>query len=79
MSAHATPAPYALGAHAPAGRGKRATAWWGIIVRSLQAIESRRLLAQMDDRMLSDVGMSRSDALREAARAPWDVGPQQRI
>jgi uncharacterized protein YjiS (DUF1127 family) len=29
----------------------------------------------MDDRMLKDIGVSRSDALEEAARAPWDLTP----
>jgi uncharacterized protein YjiS (DUF1127 family) len=30
----------------------------------------------MDDRMLKDIGLTRSDALEEAARKPWDLGPR---
>ena len=33
---------------------------------------NRRELAQMDDRMLSDIGASRSDAVMEASRPLWD-------
>ena len=39
----------------------------------LRAIATRRQLAEMDDRMLRDVGISRVDALAEAERAPWDL------
>jgi uncharacterized protein YjiS (DUF1127 family) len=44
----------------------------------LHAIESRRHLAEMDARMLSDIGISRCEALEEAARAPWDLMPRRR-
>ena len=27
----------------------------------------------MDDRLLSDIGIGRADALMEASRAPWDI------
>jgi uncharacterized protein YjiS (DUF1127 family) len=40
----------------------------------LRAVQTRRQLAQMDDRMLRDIGISRADALMEAGRAPWDLG-----
>ena len=39
-----------------------------------RAHRTRRLLAEMDDRMLSDIGIGRGDALMEASRAPWDIG-----
>ena len=39
------------------------------------AWQSRRMLAAMSERELRDIGISRSDALREAARWPWDLGP----
>ena len=39
----------------------------------LRAIATRRQLAEMDDRMLRDIGISRVDALAEAERAPWDL------
>ena len=45
-------------------------AWLGAV---LHAIETRRRLAEMDDRMLKDIGISRADALEEAGRAPWDL------
>ena len=34
---------------------------------------SRARLAQMDDHMLADIGLSRTAALAEAARPIWDV------
>jgi uncharacterized protein YjiS (DUF1127 family) len=33
----------------------------------------RRQLAQLDSARLDDLGLSRRDALSEAARKPWDV------
>jgi uncharacterized protein YjiS (DUF1127 family) len=42
----------------------------------LRAVRTRRQLAEMDDRMLRDIGISRLDALREAERAPWDLTPR---
>jgi uncharacterized protein YjiS (DUF1127 family) len=41
----------------------------------LRAMQTRRQLASMEDRMLSDIGVSREDALREARRAPWNLAP----
>ena len=38
-----------------------------------RAHRTRRLLAEMDDRLLSDIGIGRGDALMEASRAPWDI------
>ena len=57
--------------------GKRA-GWLARLRRSLQAIESRRHLTEMDRRMLADIGISRSEALEEARRAPWDLAPPRR-
>ena len=34
---------------------------------------SRRSLASLSDAQLSDIGVTREEANREAARAPWDV------
>lgn len=48
------------------------------LARAARAFESRRHLAAMDDRMLSDIGISRLDALAEAGRRPWDVMPVRR-
>jgi uncharacterized protein YjiS (DUF1127 family) len=41
-----------------------------------RAIQTRRQLAEMDDRMLRDIGISRADALHEAERLPWDLTPR---
>ncbi|MBP0464346.1 DUF1127 domain-containing protein [Roseomonas sp. PWR1] len=56
----------------------RGTTWLDWLRRVLHAVESRRHLAEMDDRMLSDIGISRTDAMREATRAPWDLTPPRR-
>jgi uncharacterized protein YjiS (DUF1127 family) len=50
----------------------RAT-WLGWVRRTLRAIETRRYLAEMDQRMLADIGITRSQAIEEARRAPWDL------
>jgi uncharacterized protein YjiS (DUF1127 family) len=39
----------------------------------LRAAMTRRQLAEMDDRMLKDIGISRIDAMLEADRLPWDL------
>ena len=39
----------------------------------LRAAVTRRQLAEMDNRMLKDIGISRVDALQEADRLPWDL------
>ena len=54
-----------------AAQPKRA-GWLAWMTRCLQAIETRRHLAEMDDRMLKDIGITRLDALHEAGRSPWD-------
>ena len=38
-----------------------------------RAHRTRRLLAEMDDRLLSDIGIGRGEALMEVSRAPWDI------
>ena len=43
-------------------------------MRMARARQTRRLLAEMDDRMLADIGIGRGDALMEASRAAWDLG-----
>ncbi|UFN49029.1 DUF1127 domain-containing protein [Roseomonas sp. OT10] len=78
MSAHTSPVALVYGAGAPASRGQRAMGWMHAVFRVFQAIESRRLLAEMDDRMLSDIGISRSEADHEANRAPWDLAAPSR-
>jgi uncharacterized protein YjiS (DUF1127 family) len=55
-------------------RARDAFVQW--LLRTGQAIETRRQLAEMDDRMLQDIGISRADALVEAERSSWDLGPR---
>ena len=38
-----------------------------------RAMTTRRMLAEMDDRMLADIGISRAQAAFEADRLPWDT------
>ena len=40
---------------------------------ALAAHRQRQFLARLDDRTLADIGLSRQDALVEAARPLWDV------
>ncbi|MBV8401656.1 MAG: DUF1127 domain-containing protein [Acetobacteraceae bacterium] len=47
------------------------------LVQMARTIEERGLLAEMDDRTLKDIGISRLDALAEIRRAPWDFGPRR--
>ena len=39
-----------------------------------RARRTRRLLAEMDDRLLADIGIGRGEALMEASRPAWDTG-----
>lgn len=59
-------------------RPARGDGWLFALHRMLQAIESRRHLAEMDGRMLADIGISRAEASVEAARAPWDLAERRR-
>jgi uncharacterized protein YjiS (DUF1127 family) len=43
-----------------------------------RAIEGRRAISLMDARMLSDIGLSRNEALHEVNRRPWDTTPRNR-
>lgn len=50
--------------------------WLDWLGQALRAVTTRRYLAEMDDRMLRDIGITRMDASQEANRAPWDFGPR---
>jgi uncharacterized protein YjiS (DUF1127 family) len=50
------------------------TGWLDWLALTLRVVSTRRQLAQMDDRMLKDIGITRSEALMEAERSPWDIG-----
>jgi uncharacterized protein YjiS (DUF1127 family) len=56
-------------------RAARASGWSALLGRIATAMETRLQLQELDERMLRDIGMTQHDALREAARAPWDIGP----
>ena len=44
------------------------------LIDGLFALRRQRIqLAEMDDRILRDIGISRSEALREADRPVWDA------
>ncbi|NKE48692.1 DUF1127 domain-containing protein [Roseomonas frigidaquae] len=62
--------------HPVARRAPAARGWLDWLAVTLRVITTRRQLAEMDERMLKDIGISRCDALTEAARAPWDTGPR---
>lgn len=51
---------------------------WAHLGVMLRARATRRLLMEMDDRMLADIGIDRGTALTEASRAMWDVAPRRR-
>lgn len=51
---------------------------WARLVRMRRAAETRRELGALDPRLLSDIGVSRAEASREAERWPWDLAPQSR-
>lgn len=72
MTTRSLPAPHDV----PATTTCR-TDWLAWLRRTLQAAESRRHLAEMDARMLADIGISRAEALQEASRAPWDHAPRR--
>ena len=48
---------------------------WTWTAAAFEARRTRRLLREMDDRQLADIGISRGQAHTEAARAPWDLAP----
>jgi len=56
----------------PSGRGT-GPGWLAALLRMARAVEERRTLASLDDRMLADIGINRLEAERESARSPWDV------
>jgi uncharacterized protein YjiS (DUF1127 family) len=56
------------------GRLKRAARHAGAMLRRWHELaRERRQLAELDERMLKDLGLSRADVEREAGRPFWDV------
>ncbi len=58
-------------------RGIVADVWIGAYAM-LRARSTRRMLGEMDDRMLADIGLGRGDATTEASRPMWDLAPRRR-
>lgn len=52
--------------------------WLGWLARAARTLRTRRQLAEMEPRMLADIGISRSDAMLELSRWPWDIGEPRR-
>jgi len=44
--------------------------------RMLEVRRTRDILAELDSRLLKDIGVSRSEAQEEVARAAWDFEPR---
>jgi uncharacterized protein YjiS (DUF1127 family) len=49
-------------------------AWAGIVGAWFERSRQRRTLAELDDRLLDDIGVTRSEARREAAKPLWRAG-----
>ena len=56
-----------------AGQAERAVT---TLLRWHELARQRRALLRLDDTMLKDIGLTRTDALREADRPFWDEGRQ---
>jgi len=44
---------------------------WAALARMQQRRRERRQLAELDERLLRDIGIERADALREARKPFW--------
>lgn len=51
---------------------------WTSVHAARQAQRERRALAQLDDRMLKDIGLTRSEAYRETKRDIFDLPKPRR-
>ena len=60
------------------GRTARTPSVGAWLRRLVQVTSTRNHLDEMDDRMLADVGLTRSDAFIEMNRAPWDITARRR-
>jgi uncharacterized protein YjiS (DUF1127 family) len=47
--------------------------------RMIEVRRTRGILAELDSRLLKDIGVSRSEAQQEVARAAWDFEPRLHI
>lgn len=48
----------------------------GGLTRYIAIWKQRRALAQLSDALLRDLGITRAQAAREAARSFWDIAPK---
>jgi len=62
----------------PARRGPSWRALPDAIARAVRVIVTRRSLPELEPRLLEDIGVTPSEALAEAERAPWDLQPPRR-
>ena len=51
---------------------------WAVVCTMYRARQTRRMLGDMDPRLLADIGASPADAHMEAARPFWDVSSRVR-
>ena len=73
MSAQLSPLPSALRLPARFAAPKLDLNWLTWFGRFWRACETRRQLSELDAHLLRDIGVTRMDARREAARKPWDL------
>lgn len=52
--------------------------WVGFVRSAMTVARERRMLLQLDDRMLKDIGIGRSEAFHEASKVFGDI-PSYRI
>ena len=50
---------------------------WTAALAMIEARHTRRMLAEMDGRMLADIGVDRGQARTESARPFWDINPSR--
>lgn len=50
-------------------------AFGACLMNAARTVGTRRTLLEMDARMLKDIGITHAEAIEEARRMPWDIGP----
>ena len=53
-----------------------AALWW--LIHWQDVARQRRRLAELDDRLLRDIGLTRADVERELRRSPWELLDERR-
>lgn len=69
----ATRQTYTVNASPLAEFARGALRFAALFLSALDVARQRRRLLALDERMLKDIGLSRSDAEREARRGFWDI------